>query len=53
MRVPTTKPAWTAIVIQAVSTDVRPNSRAICAFAAVAENHNVIPRNIASDSQPS
>src|SRR6266851_7422903 len=51
--VPITKPPCTAIVSHAVSADERWNSATIGAFAAVAENHSVMPRNIASDSHAS
>ena len=51
--VPITNPPCTAIVSQAVSAAVRRNSATIAALAAVAENHNVMPRNIASESHAS
>ena len=51
--VPTTNPPWTAIVNHAVCAEVRSNSATIGALAAVAENHSVIPKNMASDSQAS
>ena len=51
--VPATKPPCTAIVSHAASPAVRWNSATIGAVAAVAENHSVMPRNIASDSHAS
>ena len=48
-----TNPPCTAIVSHAVSAGVRWNSATIGAVAAVAENHIVMPRNIASDNQAS
>src|SRR5262245_61792109 len=51
--VPTTKPPCTAIVNHAVSPGVSSSSLTICSFAAVAENHSVMPSNIASESQAS
>ena len=51
--VPATKPAWTAIVSQAVAPAVSANSRTMAGAAAVAENHNVIPRNCASATRQS
>lgn len=45
--VPATKPACTAIVSQAVAPGVNASSRAIAGDAAVAENHNAMPRNCA------
>src|SRR6267143_6288792 len=51
--VPITKPPCTAIVSHAVSEPDRWNSATIDALAAVAENHSVMPKNIASDSQAS
>src|SRR5213593_1967852 len=51
--VPMTNPPCTAIVSQAVSADERWSSATIGAFAAVAENHTVMPRNMASDNHAS
>src|SRR5439155_24509063 len=51
--VPITKPPCTAIVSQAVSAPDKWHSATIGGMAAVAENHSVMPRNIASDSQAS
>src|SRR5215212_4709549 len=51
--VPMTNPPCTAIVSHAVVVAARWNSATIGAVAAVAENHIVIPRNMASDSQAS
>ena len=48
-----TNPPCTAIVSHAVSADERWSSATIGAFAAVAENHTVIPRNMASDNHAS
>ena len=44
LRVPATNPACTAMVSQARQPGSRSNSLAICGAAAVAENHNVMPR---------
>src|SRR2546426_11068168 len=49
--VPITNPPWTAMVSHAVSADVRWNSATMGAFAAVGENQNVIPGEIAGDNQ--
>src|SRR5262245_44585718 len=51
--VPSTNPPCTAIVSHAVSPGVRWNSATIGALAAVAENHSVMPRSMASESQAS
>src|SRR5207245_11452124 len=51
--VPTTKPPCTAMVSHAVVAGVSLNSAEIAPLAAVAENHNGMPRNIARDSQAS
>ena len=53
MSVPRTKPACTAIVSHTVSPVDKWNSATIGAFAAVAENHRVMPRNEASESHAS
>ncbi len=52
-RVPSTNPACTAIVSQAVAERVNWNSAAIAGPAAVAENHKVIPRNWAKATRAS
>ena len=51
--VPTTKPPCTAIVSHAVWGRRQMKFGDDRAFAAVAENHSVMPRNIASDSHAS
>jgi hypothetical protein len=49
--VPITNPPWTAIVSHAAVVGATWNSATIGAVAAVAENHIVMPRNMASDNQ--
>src|ERR1700752_3576524 len=51
--VPTTKPAWTAMVSQAASSADMWNSSTSAGVTAVAENHSVMPRNSAIASAAS
>ncbi len=53
IKVPITKPPCTAIVSHAVWVVVNPSSAAILGDAAVAENHNVMPRNCPMATSPS
>jgi hypothetical protein len=51
--VPTTKPAWTAIVSHAAWFGAMSYSAISRGVIAVAENHNVMPRHCASETTPS